>query len=167
MGFFYKAAATQIAKDGEIVGVTVFTKDFNSLQKAESYAKDHILSPLSIIEVRKYDADKTNIVDFSGHQDTGRQILRDVSGIETQLIQEFEVALKEDKYWDSTMSCMIDCIKGADPQDPDPTDWDYLKDAVNLLTDEETNGILAYDGSDEYMICVDGKIVEAPEEELE
>ncbi len=162
---FYKAAAIQITDTGKVVGTAVFTKDFNALQKAKEYAEGHLLSPLSIIEIREYDQKQQNIVAFMSQQDTGIRVLRDISGIKNEIIKVFKEACEESCDWDSTLSYMIDAIKDADSERP--MEWDYLKDAINMLSDEEINDILSYDGSNEYMICENGQIVPNREIELD
>ena len=70
------------------------------------------------------------------------------------LLTEFEVACESNEDFEGTMSFMLDCIK-----DGSFDEWDYLKDAVNALSDDQVNSILEKYGDDEYMVCINGSLV--------
>lgn len=165
---FYKAAAIQITDDGKNTGTSVFVPEFNSLKDAERFAREHLLSDLSIIKIREYEASKTNVIAFDMPQDTGKQVFRDVSGIKARVIDEFKKAHEKYDDWEDTMSYMIDCIKFSSSSSHGfEADFDYLYNAIDLLTDEEVNEILSFDGSDEYMKCENGSLVPVNEREME
>jgi len=74
------------------------------------------------------------------------------------LLTEFKVACESNEDFEGTMSFMLDCIK-----DGSFDEWDYLKDAVNALSDDQVNSILEEYGDDEYMVCVNGSLVSRKE----
>lgn len=66
----FKVKLTQIDKDGNTTGEAVLTRDYDSMAKAIWDAHDNLLSENSLIEIRKYDAKKVNVISF-GKDDTG------------------------------------------------------------------------------------------------
>ena len=66
----FKVKLTQIDKDGNPTGEAVLTRDYDSMAKAIWDAHDNLLSENSLIEIRKYDAKKVNVISF-GKDDTG------------------------------------------------------------------------------------------------
>ncbi len=147
---FFKAIIHNIL-DGRDVGTSVYTEDYLSLNDAIKDAGEHTLSPLSIIEVREYDASEgATIAVGDPSLDTGREVYRDISGIHNALKEEYK-RLKEDDTFEGTMSALIEGIKSYSES--------YLYDAVGKLRDNEINKLLEEYGDSDYTVCVNGEII--------
>ncbi len=158
--YIYKAAVSNIV-DGKNIGGenskgTLISEDFNNLVSAIKGAEDfRVKSGLSIVEVRRYDFINNDIrIAFDDPKvDSGIVVYRDVKQVMQAVRNEYEKSLKEDNDWEGTMSYMLDCIK-----DNSTDEWNYLHDAVSLLSDEEINELMDETGDREYMVCVNGRI---------
>ncbi len=156
---FFKAAITQITKEGECAGTAVLVEEFDTLREAVAVAEGLKISDFSIIEVRSYgfSAAHPYIVVCFGElsQDTGALVYRDASGIKKAVVSAYERALYDDTDWESTMSYTLECMKEGSFEE-----WEHLKTPVSLLTDSEVNELLQQYGDDRYFVCKDGCLCE-------
>lgn len=81
--------------------------------------------------------------------------------LRTVLIVELVNAREKYEDFEGTMSFMLGCIK-----DGSFDEWNYLKDAVSALSDDQVNSILEEYGDDEYMVCVNGSLVPRKEKSV-
>ena len=156
---FFKAMVINFDETGKETGRYIHNKIYKTYSKAREAAIKALVpekSPFYICEIREYDDRKPhNVITFNLSNDTAISVHRDIDTVTETLHNLFDKTNKEFlDDWDSTMSYMIDCIKCDSFED-----WAYLKDAINLLTDEEINDILEYYGDDEYCICKNGEII--------
>ena len=160
----YKTFIEQVTSGGRYVGASVLVEDFETLEAAKRAGAHYRITPLSVVEVREYDLSKRAVIARGSEADTGKVVYRDTKNIIESLQKEFRKALHENDGFESTMSYLLDCIK-----DRSFPEWDYLHDAVELLTDDEVNDLLEKYGDRQYMVCVNGELqsVEHANEEIE
>ena len=142
--FFYKTMITQIM-DGKIIGKTILTDNYDKQHLAFREGERYKVSDLSVIEVRQYNKDnQTNIISFD-EQDTGKMVIKDVSGIRRAVqdyyLEESEVVFSE----------MIGFI--LEHED------DEFHDIVSLLSEEDINYLLSWSGDNEWVKYENGEII--------
>lgn len=151
MAIVYKSLIANFV-NGVCVGKQMLPERFSDMQEAITVALDNRLNDLSVIEVRQFQVESEQVVGVT-------TVYRNVEGIINALKKEYEVAFPGDLF-EGSMSSLLGYIK-----DGMFGDWDYLRDPVSMLSDNEVNALLNEYGEDGFVKCVGKKLVYADVQE--
>ncbi len=127
----YKACLTRILSDGSPDAGMVLCKDFYYKKAAIKAAERTGYHDEYILEIREYDARKSNVIAFGSLSDTGQVVYRDISGVKA-LFEEFG---------DIPMDPETECIESPWRKFPSGTHreeiWHWFEDTFHVSVAED------------------------------
>ncbi len=154
----YKAMIINFNNKGDFLGKAVLCQNFSTVVDALNEANTHKCSQYDIIQVKEYDASKSNIMAFDNEKDTGTLVYRDASTAIFAMKAEFQILCNNYDDFEGTMSYYLNCLKDKSFEDL------RFNEIVDYLTDEELNDLLAEYGDDEFFYYKDGKAISIDED---
>lgn len=128
---FYMACLTRILSDGSPDTGMVLCKDYSYKKAAINAAKRLSYRNEDILEIREYDASKSNVIAFGSPSDTGQVAYRDISAVKDLW----------DEFGDVPMDPETECIESPWRKFPSGTHreviWHWFEDTFHVSVAED------------------------------